>query len=191
MRRRKRWGWRILLGLVLIAVLAAGAGIWFISPTKDLNLGYEPVDMKAKLLKMLEKRQPEMTLSREEVAQLSKKHLVKYIRTHNLPVSITGADFRMNGTRMTAEMNGRWGIVPFGATLEFEMASRGSRLVLEHISTRIRDQVIPPSVLKLSPIEISLKDHLPDVVTVSKVDFLDDGLKLTFKLDWLALPSLL
>lgn len=191
MRRRKRWGMRILLGVILVAVLTAGAGIWFISPAKELDLGYEPVDMKAKLIKMLENRQPDMTLSKEEVAQLSKKNLVKYIRTHDLPVSITGADFRMNGTRMTADMNGRWGFVPFGATLEFEMAARGSKLQLEHVSTHIRGREIPDSVLKLSPIEISLKDYLPDVVTVRKVDFLDDGMKLTFKIDWLALPSLL
>ena len=39
-------------------------------------------------------------------------------------------------------------------------------------------------------IQISLKDYLPDLVTVKNVKFLSDGLELNFTMDWMSIPSL-
>lgn len=190
MSRPKRKGRRILLSLLVFIMLVAGAGIWFILPTKDLDLRYHSIDVKEKILKMIETREPRITLTQEEVAQMSKKNLIKYMSTHDLGVDITGADFRMNGDRMTADVNGKWGAIPFGAELGFRLTAHGSLLNLEHTSTHIRGVGIPLSIFKLEPIEISMKDYLPDVITVREVDFLEEGMRLTFKIDWLSLPSL-
>ncbi|WP_106766984.1 hypothetical protein [Paenibacillus faecalis] len=190
MSRRKRKGSRFLLAFFIFIMIAAGAGIWYIAPTKTMDLTYRSIDIKDKLISMIENRQLEMTLSEEEVVQMSKKNLVQYLNTHELGVDITGADFHMNGAVMTADMNGKWGVLPFGVTLEFHMTSSGSRIILEHQQTKVRSLDIPLSIFKLDPIEISLKDYTPDMVTVKDVEFLQEGMKLTFKIDWMSVPSL-
>ncbi|UNK17807.1 hypothetical protein MNQ98_25790 [Paenibacillus sp. N3/727] len=190
MSRRKKKGGRILLGLLMLIIVVVGAGIWYVTPTKNLDLKYRSIDTKGKIMSMLETRQPQMVLNKDEVAQMSKKNLIKYLSTHDVGVDITGADFQMNGEMMKAEVNGKWGVFPFGATLQFHMTSNGSKLILEHQFTKIRSADIPLSIFKLEPIEISLKDYLPDIVTVKEVDFLEEGMKLTFKIDWFSIPSL-
>lgn len=190
MSRRKNKGGRILLGLLIFIVIIVGAGIWYISPSKSLDLKYHSIDVKDKILKMVETRQPEIVLSEDEFAQMSKKNMIEYMNKHNIGVDLTGADFHIDGQNMTADVNGKWGVLSFGGTLQFHMTANGSKLFLEHQLTTIRSLDIPTSVFKLDPIEISLKEYLPDLVTVKKVDFLDEGMKLTFKIDWLSIPSL-
>ncbi|WP_054956891.1 hypothetical protein [Paenibacillus dakarensis] len=190
MGRRKKKGGRVLLGLLIFILVLAGAGIWYISPSKSLNLQYRSIDIKDKILTMIDTRQPQIVLTKDEVGQMSKKNLIKYMREHNVGVDITGADFHLDGQTMTADVNGKWGVIPFGATLQFHMTANGSYLFLEHKATKIRDLNIPLPVFKLDPIEVSLREYLPDIVTVKKVDFLNEGMKLTFKIDWLSIPSL-
>ncbi|OOC63459.1 hypothetical protein [Paenibacillus ihbetae] len=188
-RRRKRAG-RLFLVILILLLVVAGAAVWFVYPTQSLDLKYRTVDFKEKLMTMIQNRDTRMKLSLEEVSQLSKKNLVKYKNTHDLGVEITGADFQMNGTVMTAQMNGRYGALPFGAVLKFQMSARGSQLILNHQSTTIRGVEVPQNVFVLDPIEISIKDYLPDLVTVKDVKFLSDGLELNFTLDWMSIPSL-
>lgn len=188
-RRKKRTG-RFLLGIIVLLLVVIGAALWFVYPTQSLDMRYRSVDFKDKLMTMVTNRDTRMLLSTEEVGELSKKNMVKYMNTHDLGVDITGADFVMNGTRMTANMNGKWGIVPFGAVLRFQMSAEGSYLHLTHESTTIRGVDIPLHLFRLDPIQISLKDYLPDLVTVKDVKFLSDGLELNFTMDWMSIPSL-
>lgn len=93
---------------------------------------------------------------------------------------------------MTADINGKYeNLIPFGAELKFHMEASGSSLDLQHESTSVKSVRIPASWLNLGTITVHLKDHLPDMLTVDHIEFLQDGAKLTFKLDWLSLPSLL
>ncbi|EFU38340.1 hypothetical protein PVOR_30058 [Paenibacillus vortex V453] len=188
-RRKKRAG-RFLLGIFILLLVIIGAAVWFVYPTQSLDMRYRSVDFKDKLMTMVSNRDTRMLLSTEEVGELSKKNMVKYISTHNLGVEITGADFTMNGTTMTAHMNGKWGIVPFGAVLRFQMSAEGSHLYLTHQSTTIRGVEVPQNLFQLEPIQVSLKDYLPDLVTVNNVKFLSDGLELNFTMDWMSIPSL-
>lgn len=190
MARRKKRAGRFFLVILILLLVVAGAAVWFVYPTQTLDLKYRTVDFKEKLMTMVSDRDTRMKLSIEEVSQLSKKNLVKYMNTHDLGVEITGADFQMNGTVMTAQMNGRYGVLPFGAVLKFQLSARGSHLILNHQSTTIRGVEVPQKVFMLEPIEISIKDYLPDLVTVKDVKFLSDGLELNFSLDWMSIPSL-
>ncbi|MGG1880478.1 hypothetical protein ABDI30_23300 [Paenibacillus cisolokensis] len=187
--RKRRGGTWLTLLILIIAIL--GAGVWFISPTQKLDLGYRAVDFKPKLLQMVETREAQMILTPEEVGNLSKKNLIQYLREHDLGVEITGAAFRMDGDTMLADINGRWGLLPFGALLQFHMTADGSFIYLKHEATTIRGVDVPTSWFHLSDIQVSLKEHLPDLVTVRDVEFLQDGMKLSFKLDWTSLPLLL
>lgn len=188
-RRKKRAG-RFLLGITVFLLVVIGAAVWFVYPTQSLDMRYRSVDFKDKLMTMVTNRDTRMLLTTEEVGELGKKHMVKYLETHDVGVDITGADFMMNGTRMTANMNGKWGILPFGAVLRFQMSAEGSYLHLTHESTTIRGVDIPLRLFQLEPIQISLKDYLPDLVSVKNVKFLSDGLELNFTMDWASIPSL-
>ncbi|NMO97275.1 hypothetical protein [Paenibacillus lemnae] len=187
-RRKKRKSTFLILLLVLLLGTAGGA--WWISPTKDLDLGYRPLDVKDKVLRMVETREPRMFLNADEVAQLSKKNLITYLNTHHVGVDVTGAEFRMQGKQMIADINGKWGVLPFGAQLEFQMKSSGSHIVLGHTSTSVRGWEVPQGLFHLQPITISLKDYLPDMLTVKNIEFLAEGLQLSFTIDWMNIPSL-
>ncbi|QCT04261.1 hypothetical protein E6C60_3551 [Paenibacillus algicola] len=187
-RRKRRVGKFLFLFLIVIVALLAGA-LWWISPTERLDMGYRTVDFKDRLLQMAETREPRLTLSADEIGQLSKKNLVKYLDKQDPGVDITGARFTMEGSSMRADVNGKWGWVPFGAQLDFTIKTSGSRLLLEHQATRIRDAEVPGALFQLEPMIVNLKDYLPEMLTVRDIELTGDGVSLVFKIDWLSLPS--
>lgn len=182
----------ILIMFILIVILIAGA-IGYISPDKELDLNYATIDLKEKIMEMLSNHKPEIELSRDELNNLAKKNLIKYLSEHKQSVDITGANFDFNGQEVAASLNGKWGLIPFGATITFHMESEGNELILYYRSTTIRKINIPDSFIpmSLSPIRIALKDHLPNLVEVDKLKFRTDGILLSFKIDWSSIPSLL
>ncbi|MEC0372668.1 hypothetical protein [Paenibacillus chibensis] len=183
---------RIVIILVLLVVIACGAAIWYISPDQKLDLSYQDIDVKAKAVQMLKTRKPEITLNGSELNELAKKELVKHLGDIPQQITVTGAQFHFNGQEVTADINGKWaGLIPFGAELTFHMEANGSVLELNHESTRVKSLNIPADKLNLGTIQVQLKDHLPDMLTVDHIEFLQDGVKLTFSLDWLSLPSIL
>ncbi|GIP30456.1 hypothetical protein J23TS9_55860 [Paenibacillus sp. J23TS9] len=183
---------RIVITLLILVVIGCGIVIWYISPDQKLDLNYQSIDIKAKAVQMLKTRKPEITLSGSELNELAKKELLKHMGDIPQQITVTGAEFHFVGQEVTADINGKWGgLVPFGAELKFHMEASGSVLELNHESTRIKSIHIPAERLGLETITVPLKDHLPDMLTVDHMEFLQDGVKLTFKLDWLSLPSLL
>ncbi|MDR9857075.1 hypothetical protein RJP21_26110 [Paenibacillus sp. VCA1] len=183
---------RTIVTLLLLAVIACGLVIWYISPDQKLDLSYRDIDVKAKAVQMLKTRKPEITLSGSELNELAKKELLKHLGDIPRQITVTGAEFHFSGQEVTADINGKYeDLIPFGAKLKFYMEANGSTLELQHESTQIKAIKIPASQLKLGTITVQLKDHLPDMLTVDHIEFLPDGAKLSFKLDWMSLPSLL
>ncbi|MEI0738914.1 hypothetical protein VQ056_23645 [Paenibacillus sp. JTLBN-2024] len=183
---------RMIVTLLLLAVIACGLIIWYISPDQKLDLSYQDIDVKAKAVEMLKTRKPEITLNGSELNELAKKELVKHLGDIPQQITVTGAEFHFSGREVTADINGKYdNLIPFGAELKFHMEASGSSLDLQHESTSVKSVRIPASWLHLGTITVHLKDHLPDMLTVDHIEFLQDGAKLTFKLDWLSLPSLL
>ncbi|MGN7360591.1 hypothetical protein ACTHPF_23820 [Paenibacillus sp. SAF-054] len=183
---------RIVITLLVLIVIGCGLIIWYISPDQKLDLSYQSIDVKAKAVQMLKTRKPEITLNGNELNELAKKELVKHMGELPQQVTVTGAQFHFNGQEVTADINGKWGgLIPFGAELKFYMEASGSILELQHESTSIKSVRIPAEKLGLGTISVPLKDHLPEMLTVDHIEFLQDGVKLAFKLDWLSLPSIL
>ncbi|BFH65293.1 hypothetical protein [Paenibacillus azoreducens] len=183
---------RIVLTLIVLAVIVCGVGIWYIAPDKKLDLRYQDIDVKAKAVEMLKTQKPEITLSGSELNELAKKELLKHLGDIPQQITVTGAEFHFSGQEVTTDINGKWnGMIPFGAELTFFMEASGSVLELHHESTRIKSLRIPSAQLGLGSIEVHLKDHLPEMLTVDQIQFLQEGVKLTFKVDWMSLPSLL
>ncbi|MGF7048323.1 hypothetical protein J2T13_002830 [Paenibacillus sp. DS2015] len=156
-------------------------------------MSYDNINLQGKVVKMLANRTPEIELSGDELNSLAKKKMIEYLDEHKQSVDITGVNFEFNGQEVDVALNGKWGLIPFGATVTFHMESEGDNLILNHRSTTIRKVNIPNSFIpeSLSTIRISLKDHLPNVVEVDKLKFSTDGIILSFKIDSSLIPSLL
>ncbi|MCJ8014504.1 hypothetical protein MUG84_22650 [Paenibacillus sp. KQZ6P-2] len=182
---------RIVITLMLLVVIGCGIAIWYVSPDKNLDMNYNEIDVKAKVLQMVKSGKPEITLSGSELNELAKKELQKHIGDIPQQITVTGSEFHFNGQEVTADINGRWrDLIPFGAELKFNVEANGSTLELHHESTGIKSIHIPAKWISLGTITVSLKEHLPDVLTVDHIEFLQDGVKVAFKMDWQSLPSI-
>ncbi|GAB6992414.1 hypothetical protein [Paenibacillus pini] len=189
--RARKFILRFLLTVVVLVIIIAGVVIWYISPQQDLNLNYTNVNVKNKAVEMLKTRKPEIHLNGAELNQFAKKELVKHLSDIPEQIQLTGAEFHFSGQEVVADLNGKWGWIPFGAELTFHMETDGELLIMEHKSTRIKNLNIPASTFGMKDMTISLKDYLPEMLDVQQIEFQEDGVKLTFVIDWLLLPSLL
>ncbi|OAB45824.1 hypothetical protein [Paenibacillus antarcticus] len=182
---------RLVLLFLLLVIALIVAVIVYIRPDKAIDMSYEPVDMKVKVWNMVKNKVPEIELTGDELNNIAKKKMVEALKTTNLSVDVTGAEFIIHGDEVEAQLNGKWGILPFGVNLFFHMESSGSDLILKHLSTQIKQITIPNSMWSLQPITFSLKEHIPDIVGIDQVDFKTDSIMLTFKIDWTLIPQFL
>ncbi|OAB40946.1 hypothetical protein [Paenibacillus glacialis] len=182
---------RMIVTVLLLVIALVVAVIVYIRPEKELDMSYEQVDMKVKVWNMVKNRVPEIELTREEMNHLAKKKMVEALTTTDTNVKVTGVEFSIHEEELEAKFNGKWGVIPFGGTLNFHMKSNGSDLILEHTSTRIRQIEIPSSRWSLAPITVSLNEYVPNLVGVDHINFKTDSIVLFFKIDWLAIPPFL
>ncbi|MBP2002453.1 hypothetical protein J2Z69_003526 [Paenibacillus shirakamiensis] len=186
---RKRWLWWIPIGLILIII--AGA-VFYIRPVHTLDLNASEMNWKPKLREMLETRTPILHLNQDEVNQLAKQKLATAVNegTLKLPFTLTGAKFIQQGHRIKAEINGRWGIIPFGATAVYEIDYEGGLMVLTPIEVKVKDLNIKPSNLGLKVERVSPDKELPSVIQIKDILFQDQGIEIPLTLNWLELLNI-
>ena len=95
-------------------------------------MNYSELNWKNKLVEMVESRNTELTLTESDVNNLLKKGLTEYVAEHDLPFQIIGADFKLNGNQIIANMNGAWGLVNFGATAKYSVEYADGTLLLSY-----------------------------------------------------------
>lgn len=183
---------RLFVGFILLLIVVfLAALVLYIRPAKSLDLRYSSIDWKDKLIVMAETRQPELNLSESELNQLAKKELNQYIAEQDLPVKITGAEFYLNGNRLTADLNVAWGAIEAGVEAGYLMEYSSGNLLLVPETLSIRQFSFPPAKFGLEPISIDLSQYLPEVVKVKTVSFQEKALRISFKLDWLEVARFL
>ncbi|QWU15507.1 hypothetical protein SAMN04487895_11243 [Paenibacillus sophorae] len=179
---------RTLAGVVLFLLLAGVAAAWYAAPVNKLDMSYDQVDLEPKLLQMAKDRSPVLTLTEDELNNLCKKGLNDYLSEHpSSLVRITGARFRQSGDRLTADINGQAGPVPFGAEVGMIMEvspDSGGTIRLRHDYTSIRNRKVPKGILSIPPISVRLRDHMPFMVEVHKIELLESGVRVSFAVDW-------
>ncbi|WP_025698819.1 hypothetical protein [Paenibacillus durus] len=179
---------RTFAGIVLLLLLAGAAAAWYAAPVNKLDLSYDRVDFDPKLLQMVRDRSPVLTLTEDELNNLFKKGLNDYLSEHPSSfVWITGARFRQSGDRLTADINGLAGPVPFGAEVGMIMEvspDSGGMIKLHHDYTSIRNRKVPKGVLSFPPISVRLREHMPFMVEVRKIELLESGMRVSFAVDW-------
>jgi len=175
-----------MIGLIMIG---AGALYWIAAPERSLNLEYTDVDTTAKIVRMVETKKLETTISQDEFNQLAKQELLD--RQHEFPLGlrVTGAQFTLHNQNVTADLRGTYWGIPFGAILDFHIQREDNRLVLEHQATHVRHGDF--SGAWIEPITISLTKYFPAIVNVNQMEFAQDHIQVSFKLNLLSLPGLL
>ncbi|WP_068620210.1 hypothetical protein [Paenibacillus tuaregi] len=185
---RKRWFVLIPLVLIIIAVTAV---ILYIRPTKELDLKYTDLNWKTKITKMIDTREPVIRINEEEFNQLAKQKLVKYLSKGELPVEVTGAEFKQRGNRLEADLNGKWGWIPFGAKAVYTMEFTGGQVVLTPVSVQIRGITLSPDQLGLKQVSAPPGKELPDVIKVKDLIFHEDSIEARLSLNWLEIMRIL
>ncbi|WP_322924883.1 hypothetical protein [Paenibacillus campi] len=191
-KRHKRHKRRLLGSLLVLCVLVAAAVVWLawmVAPQREPGLAYTKIDLKSKIIGMIEQRKLETTLSPAEFNDLARQELLERARHFPPGVRVTGADFSWHGSVVEADVRGGlWGI-PFGGLLEFDAVRDGNTLVLTHRYTTVKHGSF--AWPHLQPIRISLTKYVPAIAKVKELTFGTEQITLTFELDLFTLPRLL
>ncbi|MNS94198.1 hypothetical protein D3C72_1284090 [compost metagenome] len=185
---RKKWLFLIPFILIIVAVVAV---ILYIRPTKDLDLNYTELDWKAKITQMIDTREPVIQINSEEFNRMAKQKLVKYIAKGELPVDVTGAEFKQHGNRIDADINGKWGIIPFGAKATYNMDFSGGLVVLTPVAVQIRGIKLTPEQLGLKQVSVPPGKELPEMIKVKDMIFHEDSIEARLSLNWLEIMRIL
>ncbi|MDT2241187.1 hypothetical protein P7H22_13645 [Paenibacillus larvae] len=73
-------------------------------PPKELDLRYQDIFLKSKIIDMVKDLNTELVLSSDEINQLAKKEIAKLPNVRP-DVRITGADFKLNGNELEGDIN--------------------------------------------------------------------------------------
>ncbi|GAA0410874.1 hypothetical protein [Paenibacillus motobuensis] len=179
---------RLIIGsIIILLVVLITAIVLYIRPSRTLDMNYSELNWKNKLVEMVESRNTELTLTESDVNNLLKKGLTEYVAEHDLPFQIIGADFKLNGNQIIANMNGAWGLVNFGATAKYSVEYADGTLLLNPSSVEVRNISISPERIGLEAMTIHLTDYIPKLVTINEVNFPGKAIQIKFTLDLLEL----
>ncbi|NGM85155.1 hypothetical protein G5B47_22385 [Paenibacillus sp. 7124] len=194
-RTPRRIWLRLFAGFALVLLLAGAATVWYVKPEEKLDLSYDRLDLEPQLLQMAKERRPVLTLTEDELNNLFKKGLNDYLAEHpSTFVRITGAKFRQSGDRLTADINGMAGPVPFGAEFGMTMevsTGAGGMITLHNDYTSIRGRKLPEGALPIPQITVPLREHMPFMVEVERIELLGSGMRISFAVNWNDLLQLL
>lgn len=187
-KKRSNWGLRLLLFLLIFIVLAAAA-IWYIRPEHALDMNYSEIQWKDKLVRMIETRKPEIEITEEEFNHLAKQKLVEELRGQELPVTVTGTQFRLADNLLTVHLNAGWGSVEFGAEIQYVLEYSTGQFVMTPETVKVRELSLSPDLFRLKQVKIDPGLYLPDPVTVKDVLLHDRQITVKLTLDWLEIAK--
>lgn len=180
---------RLIIGsIIILFVVIMTAIVLYIRPSQTLNMNYSELNWKNKLVEMAENRHTTLTLTESDVNNLLKKGLAEYAAENELPFQITGADFKLNGNQIIANVNGAWGLMDVGAAIKYRVEYAGGTLLLHPSSLEVRNLSVSPEKFGLEAMTIYLSDCIPKVVTINDVKFPGKTIQIKFTLD---LPELI
>lgn len=175
-----RWLKRLLVVVVLLAAVAAGGGLWlksYVAPEEKLDLAYDPVSIKDKVIEMVQKLRPEIALSEADANNLIKSRL----QTSSLPPDMTldGARFELRGDRLLAHLNMTYrDVLPVGMLATYQMTWQAPNLVLEPLSLKVKNYDLGKQRLDRIVVPI----ELPSPVSIRDMQFQDKQIVIRLQL---------
>lgn len=183
---------RLLIALVLFLLLLVG-GVWwllsYIAPDEQLDLAYEPFDVKQQVFSMVKKMKPELVLTESNINNLIKMSLKSKLSSGGQSppeigkdVQLEGAYFELEQDKLIARMNVRYkDRIPAAFDAVYTLEWQEPNIVLVPQSLSLKKFDLPISMLET--ITIPLDFPRQDVVTVQDVQFLVDQIIIKFKIN--------
>jgi hypothetical protein len=171
-----------VLSLVLLAAVALGAAVWYIQPTKPLDLTYTKVAVADKIMEMIQRRSFDVRLTGADLNNLIKASVAARPQLPN-GIRITGVEAAQNGDLLTADINALWrDNLPFTATLTYRISYAEPNLILHAESARIKRFELPRGWLEMPDLTFNLYDKLPKLVGIKTIQFEKDDVLISLKL---------
>lgn len=178
---RKLLIWLIALFMILmIFVVAAGVLAFnYVKPEVERDLAFEAVPLGERALDMAQAQSSELVLTSEDVNWLAKKALAENPRI-NEDIEITGADFILDGNRLTAYLNVIWkGRVRAEARAVYALKWENPVLVAVPLSAKLKDFDVSKSMFEERT--IPLGDELPKTLDIQEIEWGRDELTVIFR----------
>ncbi|MFF2483144.1 hypothetical protein [Paenibacillus sp. NPDC058071] len=134
---------RLVITLVVLAALIAGGGLWlmsYVAPDEQLNLSYEPIDLKEKALSMVKRLSPELVLTESDINNLIKMQL-RGGDSEGLPpdVRLDGVRFELDGDRLLAHLNVTYkDRFPAGLLASYKLEWKEPNLIVTPVELKLK-----------------------------------------------------
>jgi hypothetical protein len=176
---------KLFYTIVILAVISFGlfwAAVQAVKPDQILDLNYKEVSVVEKTLNIVKNRKLEVQLTEQDLNNLVKKQLSQHaVMPHN--VTITGAQFKLDGDRVEADVNLLWNHkVAAAAKLFFLMEWKNPDLEITHLSTQIKQMQVPQEWFHLNPIRIPLTQNMPKMIGIRDIAFDPDVIRIMLML---------
>jgi hypothetical protein len=176
---------KLIYTIVILAAISFGlfwAAVQAVKPDRDLDLKYKEVSVVEKMLDIVKNRKLEVQLSEQDLNNLVKMQLSQHaVMPHN--VTITGAQFKLDGDRVEADVNLLWdNKVAAAAKLFFLMEWKNPDLEITHLSTQIKQMQVPQEWFHLNPIRIPMTQNMPKMIGIKDIAFDPDAIRIILML---------
>lgn len=184
---------RLLAAIIVIILLFGGALWWllsYIAPDGQLDLRYEPIDLKAKALDTARKLKTELVLTEADINDLIKMHLKseyasggagEYSLELAKDIRLDGAAFELEEDKLLARMNVTYkDRIPAELDAVYSLEWQSPNIALRPQSLSVKEISLPIGMLETIIIPLDLP--LQDVVSIRDIQFEKNQLKIRFKL---------
>jgi hypothetical protein len=176
---------KLFYTIVILAVISFGlfwAAVQAVKPDQSLDLNYKEVSVVEKTLDIVKNRKLEVQLTEQDLNNLVKKQLSQHAVMPN-NVTITGAQFKLDGNRVEADVNLLWdNKVAAAAKLFFLMEWKNPDLEITHLSTQIKQMQVPQEWFHLNPIRIPMTQNMPKMIGIKDIAFDPDAIRIMLML---------
>ena len=176
---------RLLLALgilVLLAVALGAAALWYIRPERELDLSYQPIDIRQKVESIVRSGDLSVTVTDAELESLLKQEISR--NPQPVPgLTITGAALTRSGEELTVDLSVRFQErVPVGAQVIYRMAWTSPTLTLTFVEARVKNRPLPANWLDIGNLSIPLADAIPAPVHIRSIDFSGSTIRIALGL---------
>jgi len=173
---------KLLIGLFVIVFLMviAGAGaLYYIRPDQSLDLAYRNVPLEDRALDMARRMSLELILTADDLNNLAKKSIADNPQVEQ-DVVVTGANFSLNGNRMTADLNIIWkDQVPAALRIVYLMSWHDPNVVATVETAKLKGIDLPASMF--SDRIIPIGDDLPRLLKIKDLEWGEGEVKVLFR----------
>ncbi|WP_027086033.1 hypothetical protein [Cohnella panacarvi] len=174
----RKWLVRLVV-LLIVAVIAALAGLFYIRPTEPLDLNARTVPIKERALDMVKRTSLELIVTEADVNNLLKAKLAEdpIVRQD---IEVTGAKFTVLGDLLVADLNVLWkDLVPSTLRIVYRLSWDNPNIVATVEEARIKGISLPNSAV--AGFVVPLGDELPKPLKVERVEWGVGDLKVKLK----------